>query len=111
MTLLALPENTEETEPAPRSALQPSTPTSASKTRAKAAPPSPVSKALLAVIIQALQTGDPVSLPGIGALSVRTYPARTGRNPRTGETIHIPAGSKVRFKMAASLRERLNRDA
>jgi len=47
-------------------------------------------------------------LPGLGALRVRRRSARQGRNPRTGETIHIPARKVVRFKAYGALDELLN---
>ena len=52
-------------------------------------------------------------LPGLGALRVRKRKARTGRNPQTGEAIHIPAKKVVRFRAYRSLDELLNgpRDA
>jgi DNA-binding protein HU-beta len=47
-------------------------------------------------------------LPGLGALRVRKRKARIGRNPRTGETIQIPAKKVVRFRAYSSLGELLN---
>ena len=47
-------------------------------------------------------------LPGLGALRVRQRKARTGRNPRTGEPMRIPAKKVVRFRMYRSLSEMLN---
>ena len=74
-------------------------------------PPSfsnPAVKSLLAVIREALAAGHEVRLPGFGVLMVRTSPARMGRNPRTGESIAIPARNRVRFSLAGELRSRLN---
>lgn len=74
-------------------------------------PPSfsnPAVKSLLAVISEALAGGNEVRLPGLGVLMVRTSPARMGRNPRTGESIAIPARNRVRFSLAGELRSRLN---
>lgn len=51
--------------------------------------------------------GDEVRLPGMGTFVKAPTKARTARNPQTGETIEIPAGFKVRFKPAKSLREAL----
>ena len=42
-------------------------------------------------IVDALQGGDQVALRGFGSFRLRHRPARTGRNPRTGSTIPIPA--------------------
>ena len=47
-------------------------------------------------------------LPGLGVLRVRPRKARTGRNPRTGEAIRIPARKVVRFRMYRPLNELLN---
>ena len=41
--------------------------------------------------------GGEIPLPGLGKLKVKGTSARTGRNPRTGETIEIPASRKVVF--------------
>ena len=61
-------------------------------------------------IIEALAKGDRVELRGFGAFSVRSRPARAGRNPRTGETVEVPAKSVPFFKSGKELRERLNAD-
>ena len=47
-------------------------------------------------------------LPGIGALVVRRRKARTARNPRTGQPVHVPARKVVRFKAFSNLNELLN---
>ena len=59
-------------------------------------------------ITDALVRGDRVELRGFGALSVKHRPERTGRNPRTGEAVHVPAKSVPFFKTGKELRERLN---
>ncbi len=59
-------------------------------------------------ITNALAEGNRVELRGFGAFSVRSRPARTGRNPRTGETVEVPAKSVPFFKSGKELRERLN---
>ena len=45
---------------------------------------------------------------GFGAFSVKSRPARTGRNPRTGEPVHVEEKSVPFFKTGKELRERLN---
>lgn len=72
-----------------------------------ASDPSP-KKALLAVLREALAQGEGVSLPGLGSFSVVAHAARMGRNPRTGESIAIPARRRVHFKLSTGLRLRLN---
>ena len=59
-------------------------------------------------IISALENGGRVELRGFGAFSVRSRPARTGRNPRTGEAVNVPAKHVPFFKSGKELRERLN---
>lgn len=49
--------------------------------------------------------GDSVRVPGLGTFTVRERAARTGRNPRTGATIQIPASRSVGFKAAKSLKD------
>lgn len=73
--------------------------------RSRALPTSPAITALLATVREALEQGQSVSLPGLGSFSVQSHPARTGRNPRTGETISIPAGKRIHFKNAGVLRQ------
>jgi len=60
---------------------------------------------------QAMSDGGRVELRGFGAFSVRSRPARAGRNPRTGETVDVPAKSVPFFKSGKELRERLNASA
>jgi len=59
-------------------------------------------------ISAALARGDRVELRGFGAFSVKNRPARTGRNPRTGEPVHVEEKSVPFFKTGKELRERLN---
>ena len=59
-------------------------------------------------ISAALARGDRVELRGFGAFSVKSRPARTGRNPRTGEPVQVDEKSVPFFKTGKELRERLN---
>ena len=59
--------------------------------------------AFVNVVSSALQSGDRIALVGFGSFSVAEKPARTGRNPRTGEAIEISAKKTVRFKAGADL--------
>ena len=59
-------------------------------------------------IAAALARGDRVELRGFGAFSVKRRPARVGRNPRTGETVPVPAKAVPFFKTGKELRERMN---
>jgi integration host factor subunit beta len=56
----------------------------------------------------ALSDGGRVELRGFGAFSVRSRPARAGRNPRTGEAVQVPAKAVPFFKSGKELRARLN---
>ena len=60
-------------------------------------------------IAAALERGDRVELRGFGAFSVKRRPPRIGRNPRTGETVHVEEKHVPFFKTGKQLRERLNR--
>ncbi|WP_236235471.1 HU family DNA-binding protein [Pseudomonas faucium] len=59
-------------------------------------------------ISNALNAGDKVSLVGFGQVSKIDVPARTGRNPQTGEEIVIPAHKKVVFKPGKKLKDAIN---
>ncbi len=59
-------------------------------------------------IIEALQQGQRVVISGFGAFSVSARPARSGRNPETGEPIHLPASRSAKFKAGKQLKESLN---
>lgn len=59
--------------------------------------------ALLAVLRDEMEKGGSVVLTGWGAFRVKDYAARTGRNPQTGEVIHIPAGRRVVFTPGKAL--------
>ena len=66
---------------------------------------------ILDEITDALARGDRVELRGFGAFSVRKREARRGRNPRTGETVDVPAKSVPFFKAGKELRARVNAGA
>lgn len=57
---------------------------------------------------RALKRGDQVSLVGFGTFSVRHRAAREGRNPRTGQTIHIAASKAPAFKAGKALKDAVN---
>ena len=59
-------------------------------------------------ITKALKKGDTVTLVGFGTFSVRKRAARTGRNPRTGETIKIKASKVPGFKAGKALKDAIN---
>ena len=55
-------------------------------------------------ITRALQKGQKVTLIGFGTFAVQQRKARTGRNPKTGEEIKIPAGKIPRFTAGKALK-------
>ena len=64
--------------------------------------------AILDEISDALASGDRVELRGFGAFSVKHREARSGRNPRTGESVQVEEKWVPFFKTGKELRERLN---
>ncbi|MCM1115163.1 MAG: HU family DNA-binding protein [Clostridium sp.] len=54
---------------------------------------------------EALADGDKVALIGFGTFSVKERAARTGLNPRTKETITIPAAKVPAFKAGSALKD------
>lgn len=63
--------------------------------------------ATIAAISNALAAGDKVALIGFGTFAVAEKGARTGINPRTKETINIPARKVVKFKAGAELGDKV----
>jgi len=60
---------------------------------------------LLACITEALSEGDKVELRGFGSFRIRKRNPREGRNPKTGDTVQIPAKRVPFFKAGKELRE------
>ena len=65
-------------------------------------------KAVQGAIIAVLVNGDKITLPGFGTFKVVETAARTGRNPKTGESVQVAAKRKVQFKPNAQLKELVN---
>src|SRR5271155_4779444 len=61
-------------------------------------------------IIAALRQGERVNISGFGTFSVSTRRPRTGRNPKTGESIEISASRSAKFKAGKQLKDSLNED-
>ncbi len=59
-------------------------------------------------VTRALKAGDTVTIVGFGTFLVRERAARTGRNPRTGETISIAASKVPAFKAGKALKDAVN---
>jgi DNA-binding protein HU-beta len=62
-------------------------------------------KSLTNSIQACVRRGERVALPGLGSFSTAQRKARTGRNPQTGQTIHIPAKSVPKFSAAKELKD------
>ena len=60
---------------------------------------------LVGLITKHLKKGERIRIVGLGILQVRKRAARMGRNPATGEAIHIKASKKVAFRAAKELKE------
>jgi DNA-binding protein HU-beta len=59
-------------------------------------------------ITKSLSSGEEVRLVGFGSFSVVRRKATTGRNPRTGEAIDIPASNQPKFKAGKALKQSVN---
>ncbi len=64
--------------------------------------------AVVGCVTNSLKKGEQVTVVGFGTFLVRQRSARTGRNPRTGESIQIAASRVPAFKAGKSLKESLN---
>jgi DNA-binding protein HU-beta len=64
--------------------------------------------AVVASVTSALKKGDSVTVVGFGTFQVRSRAARTGRNPKTGENISIPASNNPVFKAGKALKDAVN---
>ena len=62
-------------------------------------------EALVETLTSLLRKGEKINVAGLGIFKVADRKAREGRNPRTGEAIHIPASKKMRFTPAKVLKE------
>jgi integration host factor subunit beta len=65
--------------------------------------------AILGAMITTLVNGGRVEVRGFGAFKMNHRPARTGRNPKTGVEVHVPAKFMPHFKAGRELRERVDR--
>ena len=63
---------------------------------------------VLSSITNTLENGDSVSLIGFGTFKVTERKARQGRNPQTGEEMHIPASKVPKFTAGKALKDAVN---
>ena len=57
---------------------------------------------------EALIQGNRIEMRGFGSFAVKDYEPYTGRNPRTGEEVSVPAKRAIKFKVGKELRQRVN---
>ncbi len=65
--------------------------------------------AVVVSIVEALRKGDKIELRGFGTFRLRRRDSRTGRNPKTGAGVLVPAKSVPHFKPGKELRQLINR--
>jgi DNA-binding protein HU-beta len=65
-------------------------------------------EAVVDSITRTLRKGDQVAIVGFGTFTVKDRAARTGRNPKTGESIAIPASRVPGFKAGKGLKDAVN---
>ena len=65
-------------------------------------------KAVIDTISDAVASGEKVQISGFGSFDVKARDARTGRNPKTGESVEIAASKRIVFTAAQSLKDKLN---
>ncbi len=58
--------------------------------------------------VKSPETDHKIQIPGFGSFKVEKREAREGRNPRTGETMQIPAKHVIKFKPSSALKEKIN---
>ena len=68
-----------------------------------------ITEAVFAAMQHSIKTSEKFAYPGFGTFQVRSRKARTGRDPRTGETIKIKASQTVGFRPAKRLKELLGK--
>lgn len=56
-------------------------------------------------IVKTLKSGGEVSIAGLGIFSTKKRAARTARNPRTGESVNVPAMNVPKFRAAKALKD------
>ena len=64
--------------------------------------------AFMDAVTEALKEGQKIQLIGFGTFEVRERKARTGRDPRSGKTIEIPATNSATFKAGKALKDAVN---
>ena len=65
-------------------------------------------KTILEYMSTSLSNGERIEIRGFGSFSLHYRPARSGRNPKSGEPVSLPAKYVPHFKPGKELRERVN---
>ena len=65
-------------------------------------------KAFTDIVAEELKKGEKIQLVGFGTFEVAERAARTGRNPKTGEEMKIPASKAPKFKAGKALKDAIN---
>jgi len=65
-------------------------------------------KVIFDTMSEALSGGEGIEIRGFGSFSIRQYPGRKGRNPKTGEMVDVPPRKKPFFKVGKELKNRVN---
>lgn len=65
-------------------------------------------KAFTDVVAEELKKGEKIQLVGFGTFEVSERAARTGRNPKTGAEMTIPASKTPKFKAGKALKDMMN---
>jgi integration host factor subunit beta len=65
-------------------------------------------KVILDAMTLALSQGDRIEIRGFGSFALNYRPPRVGRNPKSGDTVHVPAKYVPHFKAGKELRERVD---
>lgn len=69
---------------------------------------SEVVRIMLMQMTVALVRNERIEVRGFGAFTLHHWPAKQGRNPKSGESVKIPAKVKIHFKPGLALREKVN---
>lgn len=67
-------------------------------------------KMILDAMTQSLVGGQRIEIRGFGSFGLNPRPARTGRNPKSGEKVHVPEKFVPHFKAGKELRERVDNE-
>jgi integration host factor subunit beta len=63
---------------------------------------------ILEQMAKALEDSERIEIRGFGSFNIRQRPSRLARNPKTGESVHLPAKIVVHFKPGKEIRDRVN---